>query len=58
LRWGIEENYKRLKQWLEIENFSGKSVLTIKQDFYAKIVAENLTTLVTKRRHLTYWHWV
>lgn len=47
LRWGIEENYKRLKQWLEIENFSGKSVLTIKQDFYAKIVAENLTTLVT-----------
>jgi len=25
LRWGIEENYKRLKQWLEIENFSGKS---------------------------------
>jgi IS4 transposase len=22
LRWGIEENYKRLKQWVEIENFS------------------------------------
>jgi IS4 transposase len=20
LRWGIEENYKRLKQWVEIEN--------------------------------------
>ncbi len=46
LRWGIEENYKRLKQWVEIENFSGKSALSVKQDFYAKIVASNLTTLM------------
>jgi len=46
LRWGIEENYKRLKQWVEIENFSGKSALSVKQDFYAKIVASNLTTLL------------
>jgi len=35
LRWGVEENYKRLKQWVEIENFSGKSALSVKQDFYA-----------------------
>ncbi len=27
LRWGVEENYKRLKKWIEIENFTGKSVL-------------------------------
>ena len=46
LRWGIEENYKRLKQWVEIENFSGKSALSVKQDFYAKIVASNLTALM------------
>ena len=46
LRWGIEENYKRLKQWLEIENFSGKSALSVRQDFYAKIVALNLTAVV------------
>jgi hypothetical protein len=46
LRWGIEENYKRLKQWCEIENFSGKSALSVKQDFYAKIVASNLTALL------------
>lgn len=46
LRWGIEENYKRLKQWVEIENFSGKSALSVKQDFYAKILASNLTTLM------------
>lgn len=46
-RWGCEENYKRLKQWLEIENFSGKSALSIKQDFHAKMVAANLTALMT-----------
>ena len=61
LRWGIEENYKRLKQWLEIENFSGKSTLSVQQDFYAKIVAANLIalmamaaqkTITTKTKHL------
>ena len=46
MRWGIEENYKRLKQWVEIENFSGKSALSVQQDFYAKIVASNLTSLM------------
>ncbi|MGB5676920.1 MAG: transposase [Gammaproteobacteria bacterium] len=46
LRWGIEENYKRLKQWVEIENFSGKSALSVQQDFYAKIVATNFTALM------------
>ena len=45
-RWGIEENYKRLKQWAEIENFSGKSALSVQQDFYAKIMAMNLTALM------------
>jgi hypothetical protein len=47
LRWGVEENYKRLKQWVEIENFSGKSALAVQQDFYAKIVATNLTALLS-----------
>jgi IS4 transposase len=46
LRWGIEDNYKRLKQWVEIENFSGKSALSVQQDFYAIIVASNLTALM------------
>ena len=45
LRWGIEEVYKRLKSRLEIENFSGKSVLSVEQDFHAKILTQNLTTL-------------
>ncbi|MCF6345761.1 MAG: hypothetical protein L3J00_04730 [Thiomicrorhabdus sp.] len=56
---------KRIKQWLEIENFSGKSALSVQQDFYAKILASNLTQLLcnqaqkiiqkkTKTRKLTY----
>jgi len=45
LRWGIEENYKRLKQWVEIENFSGKSALSVKQDFYAKVLTTNLVAM-------------
>jgi hypothetical protein len=31
---------------VEIENFSGKSALSVKQDFYAKIIASNLTSLM------------
>lgn len=46
LRWGVEENYKRLKQWVEIENFSGESALSVKQDFYAKVLTTNLTAMV------------
>lgn len=47
LRWGIEENYKREKQRLEIENFSGRSPWVIMQDLFAKIFAQNLTAIVT-----------
>lgn len=46
LRWGVEENYKREKVRLEIENFSSCSVLTIRQDFHAKIIALNLAAML------------
>jgi hypothetical protein len=46
LRWGIEENYKREKQRLEIENFSGRSPWVVLQDFHAKIFAQNLTAVI------------
>jgi hypothetical protein len=41
-RWPVEEDYKTMKQWIEIENFSGKSVLSIYQDFHAKVFSKNL----------------
>ena len=45
LRWGVEELYKRDKLRLEIENFSGRTPLSLRQDFHAKILAENLTAI-------------
>ena len=45
MRWAVEENYKREKQRLEIENFSGRSPLILLQDFHAKIFAQNLTAI-------------
>ena len=45
-RWRIEEQYKRQKQGLQIENFSGKSVESIRQDFYAKQVTHNLIAIL------------
>ena len=48
LRWGIEENYKREKQRLEIENFSGRTPWVLLQDFHAKIFAQNLTAIFVR----------
>ncbi len=46
-RWGVEEGYKVLKCRSEWENFTGKSVLSVMQDFHAKVVSTNLTVLLT-----------
>jgi len=48
LRWPVEERYKVMKSRIEIENFSGKSVESIYQDFHAKVFTMNLTDLLTK----------
>jgi IS4 transposase len=46
-RWGIETKYQELKQKLETENFSGRLVDNVKQDFYAMMtVANMLSSLV------------
>lgn len=41
-RWNIEEGYKLFKDRIEIEQFSGKTALAVKQDFYAKIYLMSL----------------
>lgn len=48
LRWGVEENYKREKKRLEIENFSGRTPQVLLQDFHAKILALNLAAIFAK----------
>lgn len=44
-RWGIEESYKFIKA-AEIENFSGKSILAIEQDFHSTILVANSHALL------------
>lgn len=46
LRWPVEEDYKALKYRLEVENFSGKSVHSVYQDFHAKVFSKNLTAAI------------
>ena len=46
LRWGVEEAYKTLKCRIEIENYSGKSVLAVRQDFLAHVLMFNLTSML------------
>lgn len=46
-RWSVEEDYKILKQRLEVENFSGKSVISVYQDFHAKVFSKNLTAVLS-----------
>ena len=46
-RWPVEEDYKVIKRRLDIENFSGKTVLSVYQDFHANIFSKNLTTVLT-----------
>lgn len=42
LRWNHEEAYKLLKSRAELENFSGKTSIAVKQDFHAKIFSMTL----------------
>lgn len=48
LRWPVEEQYKVFKMRIEIENFSGKSVLAVYQDFHAKVFTANLTAILAR----------
>lgn len=45
-RWPIEEDYKAIKCRMELENFTGKSVLSVYQDFHAKVFAKNLVLMM------------
>lgn len=64
-RWPVEEDYKTLKYRLEVENFSGKTVHSVYQDFHAKVFSKNLAAviagttkkeIVKKSKQLKYIH--
>lgn len=46
LRWPVEEDYEALKYRLQVENFSGKTVRSVYQDFHAKLFSKNLVAAV------------
>lgn len=46
-RWGIEGYYNLLKNRLWLENFSGESVESIKQDLYSAIFLSNLESILS-----------
>lgn len=50
-RWGIEEAFKRLKHRLNLEHVSGLSQQAVVQDVAAKIVCDNLQSLVALSAH-------
>ena len=41
-RWFVEEDYKTIKCWIEVENFTGKTPLSVYQDFHARVLSKNL----------------
>ncbi|MFN2270411.1 MAG: IS4/IS5 family transposase, partial [Anaerolineae bacterium] len=47
-RWPVEEDYKELKLRVVVENWSGKSALSINQDFYAKVLTANLSAILAQ----------
>ena len=48
LRWPVEDAYKTFKHKVCVENFSGKSVKSVMQDFYVKIFIMNLTAAAVR----------
>lgn len=45
-RWNVEEGYKLFKARAEVENFSGKTALAVKQDFFAKVFMMSLSAVL------------
>jgi len=45
-RWPIEEDYKVMKSRLEVENWNGKSVIAVYQEFHATVFTKNHTAIL------------
>lgn len=53
LRWGIETYFQILKSRLCIDNFTGKTIEAIYQDFYSTIFLSGLETILTEDANQT-----
>ncbi|NLT51199.1 MAG: IS4 family transposase [Ignavibacteria bacterium] len=46
LRWNEEVYFNCLKNIIEVENFSGRTPETIRQDYYARVLSGNISSLI------------
>lgn len=53
MRWGIETNISIQKNILQLESFSGLSVFSVLQDFYATVMMTNLHSILIKEAQQT-----
>jgi len=44
-RWGIETKYDEIKNKLEVENFSGRTLNAVRQDFFITMYMANVTAI-------------
>ena len=48
LRWSVETKYNTLKNKLEIESFSGRTLATVQQDFWAALFLSNIAAAIKR----------
>jgi hypothetical protein len=48
LRWGVECFFGVLKERLKMDNFTGKTVISVKQDFFATMFITGLESVLTQ----------
>lgn len=53
MRWSIETNIGHQKNILQLESFSGLSIISVQQDFYATIFTANLQSLLVSEAQKT-----
>lgn len=46
LRWGAEKGYDRVKNKLSLEKFSGKTLISVRQEFYGMLFVLNYATMI------------
>jgi len=52
LRWGVECFFGVLKERLKMDNFTGKTVISVKQDFFATLFLTGLESILTQNADL------
>ena len=48
MRWGVEEKFKVFKCRIENQKFTGKSVLSVYQDFLSSVIFANITSMFVR----------